>query len=129
MNYKQEIGRWGEGIAAAFLERKGFSIVDRNFNTPEGEIDIVALMDEQGERVLVFVEVKTRTSEKYGYPEEAFSQKKWNNMIKAIDHYLQRQPEYGDSWQVDLIAIQKLSDDKLPDIQHFENIVMGYDRT
>ncbi len=129
MSYKQEIGRWGEGIAAAFLERKGFSIVDRNFYTPEGEIDIVALLEEQGERILVFVEVKTRTSEKYGYPEEAFSQKKWNHMLKAIDHYLQRQPAYGDSWQVDLIAIQKLSGDDPPDIQHFENIVMGYDRT
>lgn len=128
MSYKQEIGRWGEGIAAAFLERKGYTIIDRNYFTPEGELDLIALLEEKDEQVLVFVEVKTRTSEKYGYPEEAFSHKKWNNMLNAIGLYFQERPEYEDAWQVDLIAIQKLSGNDQPDIQHFENIVMGYGR-
>ncbi len=128
MSYKQEIGRWGEGIAAAFLERKGYTIIDRNYFTPEGELDIIALLEEQDEQVLVFVEVKTRTSDKYGYPEEAFSHKKWNHMLNAIGLYLHERPEYEEAWQVDLIAIQKLSSKGPIDIEHFENIVMGYGR-
>ena len=128
MSYKQEIGRWGEGLAAAFLERKGYTIIDRNYFTPEGELDLIALLEDKDEQVLVFVEVKTRTSDKYGYPEEGFSRKKWNNMLNAIGLYLQERPEYEDAWQVDLIAIQKLSDKDPLDIQHFENIVMGYGR-
>lgn len=64
MSYKQEIGRWGEGIAAAFLERKGYTIIGRNYFTPEGELDLIALLEEKDEQVLVFVEVKTRTSDK-----------------------------------------------------------------
>lgn len=128
MNNRKEIGRWGEEIAAAYLNRNGYLIVDRNFYTPEGEIDIIALQDEEEERILIFVEVKTRTSEKYGYPEEAFTRKKWDHMLKAIDRFLQDQPDYGDAWQIDVIAIQRLSEGDPPEIEHFENVVMNYDR-
>ena len=124
MNNK-EVGSWGEEIAAVYLERNGYSIVDRNFYTPEGEIDIIALREEKEERILFFVEVKTRTSEKYGYPEEAFTRKKWDHMLKAIDRYLQDQPEYGDAWQIDVIAVQRLSEDQPPEIEHFDNVVMN----
>jgi putative endonuclease len=127
MNNK-EIGRWGEEIAAVYLKRNGYSIVDRNFYTPEGEIDLIALREEKGERIMIFVEVKTRTSEKYGYPEEAFTRKKWDHMIKAIDRYLQDQPEYGDAWQIDVIAVQRLSEDQPPEIEHFDNVVMNNGR-
>ena len=127
MNNK-EVGRWGEEISAVYLKRNGYSIVDRNFYTPEGEIDLIVLQEEQEEQILIFVEVKTRTSEKYGFPEEAFTRKKWNHMLRAIDRYLQDHPEFGDAWQIDVIAVQKLSEDQLPEIVHFKNIVMSYDR-
>ena len=128
MNTNKEIGRWGEEIAAAYLRQKGYSIVDRNFYTPEGEIDIIAFQVDNEEVILVFVEVKTRTSEKYGYPEEAFTRKKWDHMLKAIDRYLQDQSDYEGAWQVDVIAVQRLNVGKPPDIEHFENVVMNYDR-
>jgi len=127
MNNK-EVGSWGEEIAAVYLERNGYSIIDRNFYTPEGEIDLIALREEKEERILIFVEVKTRTSEKYGYPEEAFTRKKWDHMLKAIDRYLQDQPDYGDAWQIDVIAVQRLSEDKPPAIEHFDNVVMNNGR-
>jgi len=82
MNNK-EVGNWGEEIAAVYLERNGYSIIDRNFYTPEGEIDLIALREEKEERILIFVEVKTRTSEKYGYPEEAFTRKKMGPYVKS----------------------------------------------
>jgi len=127
MNNK-EVGRWGEEIAAVYLKRNGYSIVDRNFYTPEGEIDLIALQEEKEEKILIFVEVKTRTSKKYGYPEEAFTRKKWDHMLRAIDKYFEDHLDYGDTWQIDVIAVQKLSEEQLPEIVHFENIVMSYDR-
>ncbi len=126
-NYNQKIGRWGEEIAAEFLEGKGYLIVDRNFFTPVGEIDLIALWEEDGEEILVFVEVKTRTSDRFGYPEESFTKKKWKHMRGAIDNFLQQQPTYGDNWQVDVIAILRYAKSEPPDIQHFENIVMTDD--
>ena len=125
---KKEVGRWGEEIAAVYLKRNGYSIVDRNFFTPEGEIDLIALQEEKEEQILIFVEVKTRTSEKYGFPEEAFTRKKWDHMLRAIDRYLEDYLDFGDAWQIDVIAVQKLSEDQLPEIVHFKNIVMSYDR-
>ena len=128
MKTNKEVGRWGEEIAATFLQRKGYSLVDRNYQTPEGEIDLIAFQELNEEGILVFIEVKTRTSEKYGFPEEAITRKKWDHMLKAIDRYLQDKPEYGDAWQVDVIAVQKLCASKPPDIEHFENVVMNNDR-
>ena len=128
MNTNKEVGRWGEEIAAAYLKQKGYLIVDRNFYTPEGEIDLIAFHEDNEEEILVFVEVKTRTSEKFGYPEEAFTRKKWGHMLKAIDRYFQDQPNLGDAWQVDVIAVQRLIAGKAPDIEHFQNVVMNYDR-
>jgi len=124
---KTEIGRWGEEIAAGYLIRNGYSILERNFYTPEGEIDIIALQEEKDEQILIFVEVKTRTTEKYGFPEEAFTRKKWDHMLKAIERYLQSQSDYGDAWQIDVIAIQRLIKKDPPEIEHFENVVMNYD--
>lgn len=127
MMNKTEIGRWGEEIAAGYLIRNGYSILERNFYTPEGEIDIIALQEEKDEQILIFVEVKTRTTEKYGFPEEAFTRKKWDHMLKAIERYLQSQSDYGDAWQIDVIAIQRLIKKDPPEIEHFENVVMNYD--
>jgi len=127
MNNK-EVGRWGEEIAAVYLKRNGYLIVDRNFYTPEGEIDLIALQEEKDEQILIFVEVKTRTSEKYGFPEEAFTRKKWDHMLNAIDRYFQDQPDFRDTWQIDVIAVQRLTEDQPPEIEHFENVVMNNGR-
>lgn len=127
MSYQQKIGRWGENIAAAYLEEKGYSIIGRNYSTREGEIDLIALIEDRGEDILVFVEVKTRTNQKLGYPEESFTDKKWKRMMRTIERYLDQKTDFEGGWQVDLIAIQRLRDDHPPDIRHFENIMMGYD--
>ena len=56
--HKQVVGRWGENIVVEFLEKKGYTVMDRNVRAAHGEIDIVALIDD----LLVFVEVRTRSS-------------------------------------------------------------------
>ncbi|GAB2498202.1 YraN family protein [Nocardiopsis aegyptia] len=65
--HRQALGRRGEDMAVAFLERVGLRVVDRNWQIPAGEIDIVA----RDGRTLVVAEVKTRTSVRYGHPVEA----------------------------------------------------------
>src|SRR4030065_448823 len=76
-------GRLGEDAAATFLTKEGYKIVERNFRCPLGEIDIVAV--DKG--VLVFVEVKTRSSNKFGLPEEAVNRRKQHQMAKTTQFY------------------------------------------
>jgi len=68
----RSVGLWGEAVASEYLANNGYSILERNARTPHGEIDLVA---RQG-IVTVFVEVKTRTSNRFGPPEAAITKKK-----------------------------------------------------
>ena len=119
------IGQWGEGIAAEYLESKGYAILTRNFHSPQGEIDIVAFNEDPRFPCLVFVEVKTRTSSRFGYPEDAFSRKKWEHMQTAIQYYLETHPRVELDWSVDVIAVLGHPDQEKPQIQHYENVVMA----
>ena len=65
MRTQQRVGRWGEQAAAEYLEKQGYIILERNFRTAHGEVDIIA----RQENVRVFVEVKPRSSSRYGMPE------------------------------------------------------------
>jgi putative endonuclease len=67
--FAPSLGEWGEHLAAAFLERTGYTILARNWRCRYGELDIVCRDD--GTQAIVFVEVKTRTSTYFGAPEEA----------------------------------------------------------
>ncbi|MEU0488911.1 YraN family protein [Nocardiopsis sp. NPDC006139] len=70
--YRRDLGGLGEDLAAAFLERSGIRVVDRNWRCPAGEIDIVA----RDGPVLVVAEVKTRTRLLHGHPVEAIGRSK-----------------------------------------------------
>ena len=71
----KQVGSKGEDLAAEFLKDKGYRIIGRNYKTPIGELDIIA---KDGE-TLVFVEVKTRSSNAFGYPFEAVGSRKNTN--------------------------------------------------
>lgn len=113
-----ELGQQGENIAVGFLEAKGFQILDRNYRFQKGEIDIVALMLDPAE--LVFVEVKTRSDEKWGHPEEAITEKKKKLIFKTADCYLYEKGMNTVPVRFDVIAINM----KMPEhplIEHFED--------
>jgi putative endonuclease len=114
----QGLGNWGEQQAAEYLEEKGYQILHRNVRTPYGEIDLLA----QYEGVLVFVEVKTRSSQVYGNPEEAVDDRKITHMIESAEGFLQENPEFSQDWRLDVIAIVKRTEGP-PEIIHFENAV------
>jgi putative endonuclease len=118
-----KLGKWGEGIAAEYLEGSGYSILTRNYHTPVGEIDIVAVNQDNGSSYLVFVEVKTRSSQEHGYPEEAFTRRKWDHLRAAIHYYFESHPEVDLEWRVDVIAILGHPACENPQIMHFDNVV------
>jgi putative endonuclease len=102
MGRRQQIGRWGEDAAAAFLVKNGYDIVARNVRTPYGEIDLIA---RQGGE-LVFVEVKARTSLAFGLPETGITPQKKRHMLDAITSYMQDHPEDEGAWRVNVIAVR-----------------------
>jgi putative endonuclease len=113
---RQAIGRWGENLAAGYLERNGYKILERNARTPYGEIDLVARRG----GIVSFVEVKTRTNRAFGLPEVSVTPRKQAHMLAAAEHYSAEQEI--DSWQLDVIAIERRSGDETQ-IVHFENIL------
>ncbi len=99
--FKKLLGKEGEDLAARFLARQGYKILERNYRTPSGEIDLIAL--HQGE--VVFVEVKTRTSDAYGAPELAVNPRKQQRMIKAALGYMKYKKLHQVPCRFDVVAI------------------------
>lgn len=95
-----EIGKTGEALAATWLQQQGFTLLHRNWCYDHYEIDIVA----SKEKVLHFVEVKTRSSNTYGFPEEAVSRKKISNMMKCSEHFQLKNPQWK-RVQFDILSI------------------------
>jgi putative endonuclease len=116
-----ELGEQGESLAVQFLESKGYRIRERNWRILEGELDVVA---EEGDAI-VFVEVKTRRSREFGYPEESITQKKKARLIKAALHYMEDHQLEDVDWRFDLIAIECLSNGEVERIDHIEDIIQG----
>jgi len=81
-----ETGRIGEEEAVKFLKKNKYRIIERNFRTKFGEIDIIA---KKGKKV-VFIEVKTRKTIIFGYPEEAVDERKLNKIKKVALYYIQK---------------------------------------
>ena len=113
---KQSLGRWGEERAAEFLETKGYEILGHNIRTEYGEIDLLA----RHEGVLIFVEVKTRSSQDFGNPEESVTEIKKQHMADAAEAYLQTRPEHDGDWRVDVVSVRRKANQP-PEILHFEN--------
>ncbi len=94
-------GKEGEKIAAAYLKKNGYRIIDINFRCPLGEVDIVAREDKE----IVFVEVKTRKSNKLGYPEQAVGIRKQKKMSQLALWYLQEKNISDVAARFDVLAI------------------------
>ena len=105
---RQEIGERGEAAAAAYLERAGMQVIDRNWRSDRGEIDIVALDGEE----LVMCEVKTRTTAARGTPEEAVSPAKQRRLVRLAESYIAAHGIAPCSVRFDVVTIRVLSEDR-----------------
>ena len=114
--HNQQIGAWGEGIAADWLSAHGHALIARNVRTPYGEIDIVA---QRGD-VTIFVEVKTLTSSANFFPEAQITARKREHMLNAAQQYCAEHEI--DHWQIDVIAVEG-KPGSTPVVTHFENVV------
>lgn len=95
------IGRFGEGIAARHLERKGWTVLDRNFRLGRNEIDLIA---RRGNTV-AFVEVKTRTNSRYGNPLEAIGSSKRSGIERVAQGWIQRYGTEHSTYRFDAVAV------------------------
>ncbi|ERJ99146.1 YraN family protein [Hoylesella pleuritidis] len=107
MAQHNDLGKWGEEQAATFLERKGYTICDRDWRAGHRDLDIIALNEDQ--TILVIVEVKTRTSAELNEPEEAVNKKKIRNIGNAANLYLKQfNVEYD--VRFDIVSVTGTSD-------------------
>ena len=116
MDKKQYIGKLGEDLSAKFLIDIGYEILDRNFHSTYGEIDIIA----KNEKYVVFVEVKTRSSLDYGYPYEFVNNKKQRRLIITAEYYLKTKGIRDYQLRFDIIEILNLNNSTY--VRHIENV-------
>lgn len=114
MSDKIQKGREAEDLAADFLSQQGYEIVHRNFRYKRSEIDLIV----KRENWLVFVEVKMRSSDAYGYPEEFVDYKKAKNIVYGAEQYTYEN-NYNGNVRYDVVAISM--HDGVPDLKHFED--------
>jgi putative endonuclease len=113
------LGSWGEMQAADFLETNGFKILEKNFRVFEGEVDVVAEKDGS----IHFVEVKTRSSTRFGSPEDSLVRKKQMRLLRAGYEYLERNLIEDIDFQFDLIAIECSPNRELRRLTYYENVI------
>jgi putative endonuclease len=98
---RQELGKLGENLAIAELERRGYAILARRFRTKYGEIDVVA----QDRDTLVFVEVKARATAEFGTAAEAVTFWKQRRLVRMAREYLARLEIHDRPCRFDVVAI------------------------
>jgi putative endonuclease len=98
-----DLGDWGEELAAGWLSEKGFAILHRNWRYRRGEVDIIARLG----RVYHFIEVKCSLADAYGYPEQRVGKAKLRSMMRVAAHWLyENHIHAGSRVQYDVLAIQ-----------------------
>ena len=105
-------GKNGEDIACAFLIKNGYAILERNWRSGKNEVDIIAKIG----TLLVFIEVKTRTSSFFGYPEKFVSPTQQKSLAKIADYYCYVKKLSDVEIRYDIISI--ISNKKQEEVHH-----------
>ncbi len=103
MYERHETGKIGEDISVRYLEQNGYTIIERNFECNQGEIDIIAKDKEE----IVFIEVKTRSSALYGLPKEAVDKTKKKHIYRSAEYYVYAKRLENEPIRIDVIEIYK----------------------
>ncbi len=115
--HRDRLGRQGEDLACEELRRRGYAILARRFRTRHGEIDIVA---RDGD-VLVFIEVKARSSTRFGGARSAVTWPKQRKIMMMAQRYMKRVGWSTRPCRFDIVAIQRHKDDRPPDVAVIRN--------
>jgi putative endonuclease len=111
------LGQFGEMVAAAHLESKGYRILARNFRCREGEVDIIA----QSDGCLVFVEVRTRRGDALGEAVESLTPLKGARIYAVADAYCEANSIDSDDRRIDVVAVDLTPRGRLLRLEHIEN--------
>ena len=114
-----ELGNKGEQLAVNYLINKGYKIVERNWRFQKAEIDIIATKD----KTLISVEVKTRSTNDFGSPQDFVNKKKIKLMVSAMNEYILNK-DLDIELRFDIIAITK--DKSSFDIEHFKDAFLYF---
>ena len=114
-----ELGKKGEQLAVNYLINKGYKIVERNWRFQKAEIDIIATKD----KTLISVEVKTRSTNDFGSPQDFVNKKKIKLMVSAMNEYILNK-DLDTELRFDIIAITK--DKSSFDIEHFKDAFLYF---
>jgi len=119
--FNYQTGKLGEEIGRQFLQKKGYQILQSNFQTRFGEIDLIASKNQR----LIFVEIKLKIGQQWGRPEEMINKNKILQIQKTALSFLQNNPQLAQKnplYQIDAICIVCNQDGRPTIINHYENI-------
>ncbi len=117
---RQSLGSFGERVAAAHLEAKGYRIIDRNFRVPEAELDLIAFDRDE----LVFVEVRTRRGGYTGMAALSVGPRKAKKLLHAVQLYIEQHPDAEDSpMRIDVVIVELEKGGIVRTIEHYEDAV------
>lgn len=123
--YRKNLGQHGEGIIENYLKTNGYQLIERNYRKRFGEIDLIFKDPNQNE--IVFVEVKTRKSNRFGPPEEAVTPEKIRKIEKTAQMWLEENKSVDILWRIDIIALkinEKNNAYRNTNITHMKNVTI-----
>ncbi|RJO61226.1 MAG: YraN family protein [Dehalococcoidia bacterium] len=112
-------GQLGEKLAQNFLKKRGYRIVETNYRSRDGEVDIIVSKD----GILVFVEVRAKSSRTFGTPEESITRRKKQKLILVAQDYVQTHGMQESPWRIDFVAVELDNTGKAVRIEQFEDAV------
>ena len=132
---KNQTGAYGEQIAANYLNKNGFTIIDINYLKKWGEIDIVARETQQKVQIIHFIEVKTVSYETMSDLQEAVSHGTWRpeenvhyakiqRLNRAIESWIMEH-NYDGLWQIDVMAVRIVPREKYATVKYLPNVIVG----
>lgn len=117
----RKVGYEGEEIAAKLLLGKGYKILERNYYTKFGEIDLIASKN----NALIFIEVKLKHGDNFGTPEEMIGNSKLFQVQRMAEFYLMDKPKMTEiykTYSIDAVCIMVGEDGEVERISHYENL-------
>lgn len=115
---KLKTGSSGEKLAVNFLKKQGYKIIETNFKSKAGEVDIIA----QEIDTLVFIEVKTRHSREFGLPEEAVGYRKLGHIRSVINYYRALRQNLPEGDRIDVVAIEVGQNETVERLELIKNV-------
>lgn len=119
---KKHEGQIGENLAVLYLQKQGYLIIERNFRTRNGELDIVAIDRSEKPGVLSFIEVKARKSTRYGTPLDAIGFYKLQALIRTAEFYKATHKDLPENMRIDAVTVVLNNDNTVKEIGLVKNI-------